>query len=92
LLIDFIGNISPHPPVCVRIFHAVRGKRQEMTKRLKLAATALVLMLALAFFSRFLNWMNLPSDLWFWSGTTCAVQLLVVGTSMIAGIWRTKRR
>jgi hypothetical protein len=62
-----------------------------MTKRLKLAATALALMLALAFFSQFLNWMNLPSDLWFWSGTTCELLLLVVVPSLIAGIWRTQR-
>jgi len=62
-----------------------------MTKRLKLAATALVLMLAVAFFSRFLNWMNLPSDLWFWSGIAGALLLLVIVPSLIAGIWRAQR-
>jgi len=63
-----------------------------MTKRIRLAATALVLMLALVSFSRFLNWMNLPSDLWFWNMSTCALLLLVVVPSLIAGIWRTQRR
>ena len=62
-----------------------------MTKRLKLAATALVLMLAAAFFSRFLNWMNLPSDLWLWSGIVGTLLLLVVVPSLIAAIWRPQR-
>ena len=39
-----------------------------MKSRFKLALTVLVLLLALAAFSQFLGWMNLPSDLWFWSG------------------------
>ena len=33
-----------------------------MKSRLKLALTVLVLLLAVAAFSRFLGWMNLPSD------------------------------
>jgi hypothetical protein len=36
--------------------------RQAMRSRIQLAATILVLLLALAIFSRFLDWMNLPSD------------------------------
>jgi hypothetical protein len=62
-----------------------------MKSRLKLALTALVLLPALATFSRFLGWMNLPSDLWFWSGLTGVLLLLVVVPSLIAAIWRPQR-
>jgi hypothetical protein len=62
-----------------------------MSYRLKLALTVLVLLLALATFSRFLNWMNLSSDLWFWSGLTGVLTLLVVVPSVIVSIWRPQR-
>ncbi|HVI10954.1 MAG TPA: hypothetical protein VND65_21900 [Candidatus Binatia bacterium] len=62
-----------------------------MKRRIKVAATALVLLLALVSFSQFLHWMNLPSDLWFWSGVTASLLLLVVVPSLIAGIWRIQR-
>ncbi len=62
-----------------------------MISRLKLALTVLVLLLALAAFSRFLGWMNLPSDTWFWSGLTSALALLVLVPSLIAAIWRPQR-
>jgi len=50
-----------------------------------------LLVLALALFSRFLNWMNLPSDLWFWSGLTGVLLLLVAVPSLVATIWRPQR-
>ena len=62
-----------------------------MKNRLKLALTALVLLLTVACFSRFLDWMNLPSDLWFWSGVGSSLLLLVVVPSLIAAIWRPQR-
>jgi len=62
-----------------------------MTYRLRLALTVLVLLLALAVFSRFLGWMNLPSDLWFWSGLGGVLALLVAVPSLIATIWRPQR-
>ena len=62
-----------------------------MKNRLKLALTALVLLLTVAFFSRFLDWMNLPSDFWFWSGVGSSLLLLVVVPSLIAAIWRLQR-
>jgi hypothetical protein len=62
-----------------------------MKSRVKLAATALVMLLALVSLSRFMHWMNLPSDLWFWSGVTASLLLLVVVPSLIAGIWRIQR-
>ena len=62
-----------------------------MKSRFKLALTALVLLLALAGFSRFLGWMNLPSDLWFWSGLSGVLGLLVVVPSLITAIWRPQR-
>jgi hypothetical protein len=63
-----------------------------MRSRIQLAATILVLLLALAIFSRFLDWMNLPSDVWFWSGAGASLLLLVVVPSLIAGIWRAQQR
>jgi hypothetical protein len=62
-----------------------------MKNRLKLALTALVLLLTVASFSRFLDWMNLPSDFWFWSGVGSLLLLLVVVPSLIAAIWRLQR-
>jgi hypothetical protein len=48
-------------------------------------------MLAVASFSRFMDWMNLPSDFWFWGGVGSSLLLLVVVPSLIAAIWRTQR-
>jgi hypothetical protein len=62
-----------------------------MKSRSKLALTVLVLVLALAAFSQFLGWMNLPSDLWFWSGLSGVLLLLVVVPSLIAALWRPQR-
>jgi hypothetical protein len=62
-----------------------------MKSRLKLALTVLVLLLALAAFSRFLGWMNLPSDTWLWSGVGGVLGLLVVVPSLIAAIWWPQR-
>jgi hypothetical protein len=62
-----------------------------MNKRIRLALTVLVVLLALASFSRFLDWMNLPSDLWLWSGIVGTLVLLVVVPSLIAAIWRPQR-
>jgi hypothetical protein len=62
-----------------------------MNKRIRLALTVLVALLALASFSRFLDWMNLPSDLWLWSGIVGTLVLLVVVPSLIAAIWRPQR-
>ena len=62
-----------------------------MKSRFKLVLTVLVLLLALAAFSQFLGWMNLPSDLWFWSGLSGVLLLLVVVPSLIAALWRPQR-
>lgn len=62
-----------------------------MRKSFKLAMTILVLMLAVAFLSRFLDWMNLPSDSWFWGGVLGALLLLVAVPSILAAIWRVER-
>jgi uncharacterized membrane protein YqhA len=63
-----------------------------MGSRIKLAVSILILLLAIAVFSRFLDWMNLPSDLWFWSGLAASLLLLVVVPSLIAKIWRAQQR
>lgn len=62
-----------------------------MKNRFKLALTALVLVLAVASFSRCMEWMNLPSDFWFWSGLASSLLLVVVVPSLIAAIWRPQR-
>jgi len=62
-----------------------------MKRSIKLAATILVLMLAVAFLGHFLDWMNLPSDRWFWSGAVAARLLLVAVPSALAAIWRFER-
>jgi phosphoglycerol transferase MdoB-like AlkP superfamily enzyme len=63
-----------------------------MKGRIKLGVTVLILLIAVAMFSRFLDWMNLPSDVWFWSGVIASVLLLVVVPSLIATIWRVQQR
>jgi hypothetical protein len=62
-----------------------------MRNRVRLALTILVLMLAVVSFSRFLDWMNLPSTFWFWGGVGSSLLLLVVVPSLIAAIWRLQR-
>ena len=62
-----------------------------MKGSIKLALTILVLMLAVAFLGHFLDWMNLPSDSWFWSGAVGALVLLVAVPSVLAAIWRLER-
>jgi len=62
-----------------------------MKNRIKLALTVLVVLLTIGSLSRFLAWMNLPSDLWFWSGVTAALALLVMTPALIAFIWRPQR-
>lgn len=63
-----------------------------MRNSLKLALTVLVLMLAVAVLSRFLDWMNLPSDSWFWGGVVGALLLAVAVPSILAAIWRAEHR
>jgi hypothetical protein len=58
-----------------------------MKSRIKLASTILVLLLAIGSLSRFLDWMNLPSDLWFWGGLVGLLLLLIVTQSIVAAIW-----
>lgn len=58
---------------------------------IKLAATILVLMLAVALLSHFFDWMNLPSDSFFWGGALGALLLLVAVPSILAFIWRAER-
>jgi hypothetical protein len=70
----------------------VKGRwQQPMKSRIKLALTILVVVLAVGSLSRFLDWMNLPSDLWFWSGLACLLLLLVVTPTLVAMIWRPQR-
>ena len=62
-----------------------------MRRSLQLALTILVLMLAVALLSHFLDWMNLPSDSFFWGDVLGALLLLVAVPSILAAIWRVER-
>jgi len=64
---------------------------KQMKCRIKLALSILVLLLAVGSLCRFLDWMNLPSDLWFWSGLAGLLLLLVVTPTLVARIWRPRR-
>lgn len=59
-----------------------------MRSSVKLALTILVMMLAVAFLGRFFDWMNLPSDSWFWGGAVGALLLLVAVPTILTAIWR----
>jgi len=61
-----------------------------MKRSIKLAVTILVLMLAVAFLGHFLDWMNLPSDRWFWSGVVGSLLLLVAVPAVLTAILRAK--
>jgi uncharacterized membrane protein YqhA len=63
----------------------------QMRRSLQPALTILVLMLAVALLSHFLDWMNLPSDSFFWGGVVGALLLLVAVPSILAAIWRVER-
>jgi len=65
-------------------------RENKMKRSIQLAVTILVLMLAVAFLSHFLDWMNLPSDRWFWSGVVGSLLLLVTVLAVLAAIWRAK--
>ena len=59
-----------------------------MRTRLKLGATAAVFLLGVAALSKFFDWMNLPSDRWFWTGAFSALALVLVVSAAMAAIWR----
>jgi drug/metabolite transporter (DMT)-like permease len=90
LMIDSAAIISPLLYLGFIIFQVKSKERPKMGKSVKLALTILVLMLAVAFLSHFLDWMNLPSDSWFWGGVLGALLLLVAVPSLLAAIWRTE--
>lgn len=70
------------------IHEGERKVAKAMKRRIKLASTILVLMLAIVSLSRFLDWMNRPSDWWFWGGLAGLLLLLVVTPSILAAIWQ----
>jgi hypothetical protein len=62
-----------------------------MKSRIKLALTIQIVLVAVGSLSRFLDWMNLPSDLWFWSGLAGLLLLLVVTPTLVVMIWQPQR-
>ncbi len=61
-----------------------------MKTRLKLASTIAAILIGLGALSRFLHWMNQPSDLWLYAGAFGALALLVLVPGVIALIWRSQ--
>jgi hypothetical protein len=76
------------PRLFTLIHEGERKVAKAMKRRIKLALTILVLVSAIVSLSRFLDWMNLPSDLWFWGGLLGLLLLLVVTPSIVAAIWQ----
>ncbi len=62
-----------------------------MKSRVKLALSIAVVVAALGVLDRFLHWMNLPSDTWFYLGLLGALTLLIVVPTLLAAIWRAGR-
>ena len=61
-----------------------------MKTRLKFASTLAILLASLGALSRFLQWMNQPSDSWLYLGALGALLLVALVPAAIVGIWRTK--
>jgi heme/copper-type cytochrome/quinol oxidase subunit 4 len=59
-----------------------------MSIRLKLAFSAAVILVALGILSRFLHWMNQPSDFWLYAGAFGALGLVVLVPAVVGVIWR----
>jgi hypothetical protein len=59
-----------------------------MKTRLKFALSAAVFLVSLGVLSRFLHWMNQPSDFWLYAGAFGALSLVVLVPAVIAVIWR----
>jgi hypothetical protein len=59
-----------------------------MKTRLKILISAALTLLSLDLLSRFLQWMNRPSDGWFYAGALSALCLLVFVPAVLTAIWR----
>jgi|GraSoiStandDraft_46_1057282.scaffolds.fasta_scaffold348684_2 ABC-type molybdate transport system permease subunit len=59
-----------------------------MKTRLKVALSAAVILISLGILSRFLAWMNRPSDIWLYAGAFGALLLLVLVPTVVGAIWR----
>jgi len=59
-----------------------------MTTRLKILVSLILSLLSLDILSRFLEWMNRPSDAWFYAGALGALALMVVVPGILGAIWR----
>lgn len=63
-----------------------------MRLTIKIAATGMVLAISVGVLDRFLHWMNLASDLKFYSGVFGVMGLLVIVPAALGLIWRPKPR
>ena len=58
-----------------------------MRTRLRIAISTAFVLLSLEILSRFLHWMNRPSDAWFYAGAFGALLLLVIVPGVVGAIW-----
>jgi hypothetical protein len=59
-----------------------------MKTRLKIALSAVIILISLGVLSRFLSWMNRSSDAWLYAGALGALSLLVLVPTLVGAIWR----
>ena len=59
-----------------------------MKTRLKFAISVAIFLVGLGALSRFLHWMNRPSDAWLYAGAFGALALLVAVPTLISAVWK----
>ena len=59
-----------------------------MKTRLKVALSAAIFLVSLDALSRFLHWMNQPSDFWLYAGALSTLALAVLAPAAVALVWR----
>ena len=59
-----------------------------MKTRLKILVSVALTLLSLDVLSRFFQWMNRPTDAWFYVGAIGSLTLLVFVPTLIIAVWR----
>jgi len=65
---------------------------ETMKTALKVAASAVVVVIFIGLLDHFLHWMNRPSDFWLWTGLLGLVSLLILTPAVLAILWNSGRR
>jgi hypothetical protein len=63
-----------------------------MQTTVKVAATAVLLVIFIWLLDHVLHWMNRPSDFWLWTGLLGLVSLLIGTPAILALLWNAGRR